>query len=110
MSLIQPTATLRPSSLPLSLVTYWAYINLCVNLQSKDGDYSLLKLGGGVGWGGHGSLDDGCHGFLSKAFGIMAHPLLMSVLEEEGGGEEGVERDGGRDEGKGRGGEAACCS
>lgn len=35
--------------------------------------------------GGHGSLDGGCHGFLSKAFGIMAHPLLMSALEDWGG-------------------------
>lgn len=43
---------------------------------------------GGGREGGHGSLDGGCHGFLSKAFGIMAHPLLMSALEDVGGGRE----------------------
>lgn len=49
----------------------------------------------GGGRGGHGSLDGGCHGFLSKAFGIMAHPLLMSALEDVRGG-------GGRSGRKGR--------
>lgn len=83
-------------------------------------------------WWGGCSPDGGCHGFLSKAFGITAHPLLMSALEERRGGEKGVERDKGRDEGKkgrrgirdgggregreekgrgeGKGSEAACCS
>lgn len=86
----------RPPS-PSAGVTHRANIDLCVNLQSKDSDYSHLKVvvvvgvgvcGGGGREGGHGSLDGGCHGFLSKAFGIMAHPLLMSALEDVGGGRE----------------------
>lgn len=48
-------------------------------------------------WWGGCSPDGGCHGFLSKAFGITAHPLLMSALEERRGGEKGVERDKGRE-------------
>lgn len=62
-----------------------------------------MGVGGHTHTHTHGSLDGGCHGFLSKALGIMAHPLLMSALEEGGGGVEGVERGRGRDEGKGKG-------
>lgn len=61
------------------------YKPLCESTIKRRRLFSF-KVGGWGGVGGHGSLDDGCHGFLSKAFGIMAHPLLMSVLEEEGGG------------------------
>ena len=39
--------------------------------------------------GGHGFLDGGCHGFLSKAFGLMAHPT--SDVSARARGEEGVE-------------------
>lgn len=59
--------------------------------------------------GQRGSLDGGCHGFLSKPFCIMAHPLLMSALEEEGGRKElrerereGETRAKGREEGEGK--------
>lgn len=64
----------------------------------------------------------GCHGFLSKASGIMAHPLVMSALEQSGGRKElkAGERWGGEiEEGRVGGGGvgvgggsrgAACCS
>lgn len=48
---------------------------------------------GGVG--GHGFLDVGCHGFLSKGFGIMHIPLLMSVQRGETEGRERARERGG---------------
>lgn len=80
------------------------YKPLCESTIKRRRLFSF-KVGGWGGEGGHGSLDDGCHGFLSKAFGIMAHPLLMSVLEEEGGGGRSWERRRERrGQGEGRGG------
>lgn len=68
-----------------------------MNPQSKDSDYSHLKVEGK-----HCSLDGGCHGFLSKAFGIMAHPTSDVSTVERGESRE-QERGRGRDEGKGKG-------
>lgn len=47
-------------------------------------------------------LHGGCHGFLSKALGIMAHPLVMSALEESGGRKELKEGEGEERGGEGR--------
>lgn len=121
VGLVQPTAVL-----PLSPANHWTNITRFYTPQSKESDYSHLKVKGVCvcvcewgGVGGHGFLDVGCHGFLSKGFGIMHIPLLMSVQRGETEGRERARERGGEEKegswkrrgGRGGGeGEAACCS
>lgn len=110
VSVSQPTT--GPPLLPQPSNPLDKYKPLCES--TKDSDYSHFKGEGEVRL----FLDGGCHGFLSKGFGIMAHPTSDVSARGRGGRRirerkresREKEREGGNEGGRARGGEAACCS